>query len=87
MIRMWAKVITEEKIIKDMIYENPERFDFEHFFDYISDICESLDICTPVILSKHIFHYVNFNNTTFTTSDFPESVDFEKFVIEEASNY
>lgn len=87
MVRIWAKVLTEEKIIKDMVYENPEKFEFDHFFDYISDICEALDICTPIILSKHTFHYVNFNTATFLPADFPESVDFDKVVIEEASNY
>lgn len=87
MVRIWAKVLTEEKIIKDMIYENFEKFDLDHFFDYISDICEKLDICTPIILSKHEYHYVNFNTATFLPADFPESVDFDKLVIEEASNY
>ncbi len=87
MVRIWAKVLIEEKIIKDMIYENQEKFDFEHFFDYISDICQNFDISTPVILSKHISHYVNFNNATFLPSDFAETVSFDKFVIEEASNY
>ena len=53
----------------------------------MSSICEKLDIATPIILNKHIYHYVAFKNTTFLPVDFPESVDFDKFVIEEASNY
>jgi len=87
MVRIWAKVIKEDKILKDMIFEDFSSFNDEKFFDYIASICESLDIATPVILSKHIFHYLNFNNATFLPADFPEEIDFDKFVIEEASNY
>lgn len=87
MVRIWAKVVKEEKILKDIIFEDFSQFNPDLFYDYISKICEDLDIATPVILSKHIFHYINFNNTIFTTNDFPEEIDFDKFVIEEASNY
>ena len=87
MVRIWAKVIKEDKIIKDTIYENYETFNTENFFEYISNICDVLNIATPVILSKHIFHYISFNLTTFLPQDFPEEIDFDKFIIEEASNY
>lgn len=88
MVRIWAKVMKEEKIIKDTIYEDFENnFDSDNFFNYIASICETMDIATPVILNKHLFHYVEFNTAIFLPSDFPEEVDFDKFVIEEASNY
>ncbi len=87
MVRIWAKVVKEEKILKDMIFEDFIQFNPDLFYDYISRICEALDIATPVILSKHIFHYINFNNATFLPNDFPEEIDFDKFIIEEASNY
>lgn len=87
MVRIWAKIVKKEKILKDTIFEDFSSFDPNLFYDYIAKICESLDISTPVVLSKHIFHYINFNNTTFLSNDFPEEIDFDKFVIEEASNY
>ena len=87
MVRIWAKVVKEEKILCDTIFEEFSSFNPDSFFDYIASICETLDIATPVILSKHIYHYINFNNATFLPSDFPEDIDFDKFVIEEASNY
>ena len=87
MVRIWAKICKGEKILKDTIYEEFNSFDLEKFFDYIASICSSLDIGTPVILSKHIFHYLNFNNASFTKADFTEEIDFDKLVIEEASNY
>ena len=87
MVRIWARVMKEDKIIADTIYENSENFNVENFFDYISSICETLNIATPVILSKHLFHYLTFNLATFLPQDFPEEIDFDKFIIEEASNY
>ena len=87
MVRIWAKVVKGEKILNDTIFENFTSFDPDMFFDYIATICEKLDIATPVILSKHIFHYLNFNNATFLPADFPEEIEFDKLVIEEASNY
>ena len=87
MVRIWAKIMKEDKIVSDTIYENYETFKPESFFDYISNICETLNIATPVILSKHIFHYLTFNCASFLPQDFPEEVDFDKLIIEEASNY
>jgi len=87
MVRIWAKILKDEKILKDMIFEKFEKFDENSFFDYIAEICETLDIATPIILSKHLYHYIEFNNTTFSKNDFPEEISFDKFVIEEASNY
>ncbi len=87
MIRIWAKVIKNEKIVKETIFEEFDTFKVELFYDYISQICEKLDIATPIILTKHIYHYMTFNNSTFLPQDFPEIVSFDKFVIEEASNY
>ncbi len=87
MIRIWAKTVNEDKVLKSIIYEKHELFDAEKFQTYLEEICAILDIPTPVYLSKHIRHYLNFNNTSFNESDFVESIDFEKLVLEEASNY
>lgn len=87
MVRIWAKITKEEKILKDVIYEDFSQFNSDNFFDYIANICEKLDIATPIILKKHLLHYIEFNSTTFLPQDFPEEVDFDKFIIEEASNY
>ncbi len=86
MVRIWAKTTIEEKVQKSIIYENKENFDPKHFQQYLEDICAILDIPVPVYLSKHINHYMNFNIATFSESDFVESIDFERFVLEEASN-
>ena len=85
MVRIWAKIIKEDKIVKQVVLEYFENFSANNFFDYVAEISSKLDIATPIILSKHISHYMNFNNTTFLPVDFPEIVNFDKLVLEEAS--
>lgn len=85
MVRIWAKIIKDDKIKKQTVLEYYENFDINKFFDYVAEISSTLDIATPIILSKHLSHYVNFNNTTFLPVDFPEKVTFDKLVLEEAS--
>ena len=87
MVRIWAKIVKGEKILKDTIFEDFSSFSPDNFFEYISCICQELDIATPVILTEHIYHYISFNNATFFAPDFTEDIDFDRLVIEEASNY
>jgi hypothetical protein len=58
--------------------------DYSLFFDYIRDICETLDIPTPVIIKTHLFNYAKYNTLRFKKEDFVESVDFDKLVLENA---
>lgn len=85
MIRVWAHTITDGKITKSFIYESIDNFNAEKFYSHIEKMCHELDIPTPVILKSHINNYVDFNNTTFLPRDFVESIDFDKFIIENAS--
>ena len=56
MLRIWAKVIKDGKILKQVVYEKTETIDYSLFFDYVRDICEALDIPTPVIIKTHLFN-------------------------------
>ena len=48
MFKIWAKIITGEKIVKQLIYEREDKFVYSLFFNYVTDICEGLDIATPI---------------------------------------
>ncbi|MDE6442687.1 MAG: hypothetical protein K2L12_08065 [Clostridia bacterium] len=82
MFKLWAKIITDNKIVNQLTYERDEKFTYSHFFNYLTDICEGLDIATPVLLKTHIFNYAKFGMVRFIPRDFAESVDFDKLVIE-----
>lgn len=85
MVRIWAKILKEEKILKDTIFESQNTFNIDDFQNYLEDMCHDLEIATPIVLSKHLRHYLCFNNAVFLPSDFAETVDFDKLVLEEAS--
>lgn len=82
MFRIWAKVIRDGKIIKQVNYERAEKFAYSEFFYYLSDICEELDIATPILLKTHIFNYAKFNTVRFLPRDFAEPPEFDKLVLD-----
>ena len=84
MIRIWAKVMIKDKIVKQFVLEKLESMDYSNFFDYLREICETLDIPTPVLIKTHLFNYAKYNNVKFTKADFVEKIDFDKLVLENA---
>ncbi len=82
MFRIWAKVLKGEKIIKQVLYESDEKFTYGAFFKYLSDICDELDIATPILLKTHIFSYAKFRTVRFLPRDFAELPDFDKLVLD-----
>ena len=82
MIRIWAKVLKNNKIKKQYVFESSDNMDYSMFFDYLREICENLDIATPVLIKTHLFNYAKYNVVRFTADDFMESIDFDKLVLE-----
>ncbi len=82
MIRIWAKIIKKGKIIKQWVLEKGESMDYSVFFDYLREICENLDIPTPVLIKQHLFNYAKYNSVKFTADDFMESISFDRLVLE-----
>lgn len=82
MFKIWAKVLVDEKIVKQCTYASEETFSYGEFFTYLADICESLDIATPVLMKTHIFNYAKFGTVRFLPRDFAETVNFSKLVLE-----
>ena len=84
MIRIWAKVMKKDKIINQYMFEKDGSIDYSEFFDYLREICENLDIATPVLIKTHLFNYAKYNNVRFTAADFVETISFDKLVLENA---
>ena len=84
MIRIWAKLIKDDKIVNQCVYERAGTMDYSLFFDYVRDICELLDAPTPVIIKTHLFNYAKYNTLRFKKEDFVESIEFDKLVLENA---
>ncbi len=82
MFKIWAKIFKDGKIIKQITYEREDKFTYSQFFNYLADICEGLDIATPVLLKTHIFNYAKFSTVRFIPRDFAEPVEFDRLVLE-----
>ena len=84
MIRIWAKVMKKDKILNQYMFEKFDEMDYSEFFSYLKEICENLDISTPVLIKTHLFNYAKYNVVRFTQSDFVEQISFDKLVLENA---
>lgn len=82
MFRIWAKVYLDDHIQKQYVYERETPFSYSEFFNYLTDICDALDIPTPVLLKTHIMNFAKFNHVVFRPADFMEQTPFGKFVLE-----
>ncbi len=85
-MKLWAKIIKNERIEKNLIYEVKEGFDVRNLLEYLTDICHNFDMPRPIVTNKHYKDFSNFNHTFFKPDDFVEPVDFDKFWIEIAKD-
>ncbi len=81
-MKIWAKTILEEKITRDLLFECGNIGNEEDFVCAMQEICNTMDIPTPVTTYVNFNHFVLFNNTRFKPRDFVEHVDFDLFDIE-----
>lgn len=82
MFKIWAKVIIDNKITEQFVYESDKKYVHHEFFDYVADICYQLDKPTPVILKTHVVNFAKFNHVVFKKKDFIESIDFDSLFLE-----
>lgn len=82
MVKIFAKIVIDDKVRKTYKFECDEDFEIDHFFDYVKEICEHFDSPTPVILAKHIRDFIVFSTTTFKAEDFIEKVFYDKLILE-----
>ena len=80
MIKIWGKILSGDKILKDNTILVDEKA--TTFFDMLKDLCQKLNIPTPVLLDKHVYDFNLFNQCVFKPDDFVESVVFDRFVLE-----
>lgn len=81
-MKLWATTICGEKITRSLVYEYEFANNMDEFVAILQNVCEQMDIPTPVITYVNFNHFVQFNTTRFKPREFVESVDFDHFVIE-----
>ena len=85
MIKIWAKVMESEHIARQTTLSLDAEFHYADFFKYLSELCDALDVPTPVLLKTHLFQYAKFRRVVFKKGDFLEEPPFDKLILENIS--
>lgn len=81
-MKIWAKVMNGDKILKDVVYERELTLTPSNFQRMLQDIAYQLDVATPVSLPTHFKHFEKFNRAKYLPRDFIEETDFTALVLE-----
>lgn len=81
-MKIWAKVMRGDKILRDVVYEGEHKLTASGFRDAVQNVAYLIDISTPVLLPAHFKHFASFNHVKFSPADFIEEVDFTCVVLE-----
>ncbi len=88
MFRFWGKIFRENRLVKDMVYENSDSSlnRTKKVFAGIHEFCVAFDLSEPIWLDKNIAEFKRTDKTRFYADNFIENIDFdflEVHVIEE----
>ena len=86
-MKIWAKILVNNEIEKDLIYESDLEMKYLNYQKWVEDISNLLDIPTPVIIPQHYKNFALFHNTHFKSSDFVHPVEFDALRIEDCKEY
>lgn len=84
MLRIWGKLIKDNKIIKDKVVELVVKNTYQEALkEAVTEICKEFDIAKPYWLNHNLEEYNNRSKTSFDENNFIEEIEFNKFEIEE----
>ena len=81
-MKLWLRVKIKDKLIQNELYENDLSMSRPYYEQTLRDVCEKMDISTPVSLSVHFKHLVKFNTVKYTKDDFIDREDFDVLEVE-----
>lgn len=81
-MKIWAKVMNGDKIVRDVIYERDLVLTPSNYQKMLQEMSYKLDIATPVTLPSHYKHFERFNRIKYIPRDFIEEVDFTAYILE-----
>lgn len=88
MFRLWAKVFTNNKLIKDTVICNDDINinRTRKIYQAIDEVCYQFDLSKPIWLDSTVVDFKRHDKTRFTQDNFIDTIDFdylEIHVIEE----
>ena len=88
-MRIWAKEILDNRLIKDMVVtDNSDETRTHKVFNALDEVCHAFDLGKPIWLDSNITDFQVHSKTRFTKDSFIEEIPFdylEFHVIEEDS--
>jgi len=82
MNKIWAKVIIDQKVKQNIIYDAKERIGLWNFYSHVQQIAETLKIPTPVVLNSYAQNFLTYNLVKFKQRDFIEEIKFDCLLLE-----
>lgn len=88
MFRMWCKIFKENRLVKDVVIEQPasDKSRTRKVFDSLDECCQIFDLAVPIWLDSIIKDFKRHDKTRFYQDSFIDTIDFdylEIHVIEE----
>ena len=82
-MRIWAKLIGDNRIIKDMVVENTSDDTRTHkIFDAMETICHEFDLSKPIWLDATVKDFKRHSKCRFLRDNFIDSIDFDYLEIQ-----
>ena len=82
-MRIWAKLIGNNRIIKDMVVENTSDDTRTHkIFDAMETICHEFDLSKPIWLDATVKDFKRHSKCRFLRDNFIDSIDFDYLEIQ-----
>lgn len=82
MIKIYAKLVKNNKTVKHYTYFSINEYSSECFYDCVVEICNKLDISTPLVIAHTRESYEEFNSVKFTKDDFVDTFNYDLLVLE-----
>lgn len=84
MLRVWAIIRRDNKIIQDMVseYLEDDLSEIEQFHQCIHEICYEFDLQRPMWLPKNQREYEEYRRVVLNQDNFIESISFDALELE-----
>ena len=79
MFRLCAKIYKDNRMLKDMVVENPDinMTRTKKIFAALDEVCLEFDLSKPIWLESNISEFKKVAKTRFNSDNFVESIDFD----------
>lgn len=78
MFRLWAKILKDNRLVKDIVICNEYEDTRTHkIFDAIDSICYEFDLGKPIWLDATVKEFQKHSKTRFSQDNFVEEINFD----------